>query len=137
MSIVALVKCTLIGLLREQKEVLEELQALGCLHLEPLCSVAVVFISFVAFFAIMLADVGYALVLLGLLWLLRRRLPADFKVLGSWAAGVLLVWGIRAGAYFGYVLPPWLASVQGFATTDFAALMKSGQGEGRDRGCMG
>lgn len=83
---------------------------------------AAVFVSFVVFFAVMLADAGYALLLLGLLWLLRRRLTPDFRILGGWAAGASLVWGVLAGGYFGY-LPSTLAPLRLFALDDFASML--------------
>ncbi|MEM6486740.1 MAG: V-type ATP synthase subunit I [Pseudomonadota bacterium] len=70
-----------------------------------------VFASFAVFFAMILADAGYALVLLGIVYLLRRRLgtgAAGRKTRAIlWAVlGAALVYGVLAGSYFGMAPAP-------------------------------
>lgn len=66
----------------------------------------VLFFSFTAFFALILSDAGYAMVL-GLLlagyWrrLGRGDLGRRLRVLGASLAGAALIWGILIGSYFG------------------------------------
>jgi V/A-type H+-transporting ATPase subunit I len=84
---------------------------------------AVVFVSFVAFFAIMLADAGYALLLLAALWLLRHRLSSDLRILGGWAAGASLVWGTLVGGYFGHPLPSHWIPVRLLALGDLSGML--------------
>jgi V/A-type H+-transporting ATPase subunit I len=91
---------------------------------------SVVFISFIAFFALMLADAGYALWLLGLSFALRRRLPLEFKTLSLWSAWAALVWGILTGSYFGHPPPPFLAPLRLIVPDDFAALLTFSVGIG-------
>ncbi len=91
---------------------------------------SVVFVSFIAFFALMLADAGYALLLLGLVFSLRRRLPQEFKTLSFWSAWAALGWGILAGGYFGYPPPPLLAPLRLVVPDDFAALLTFSLGIG-------
>lgn len=84
---------------------------------------AVVFVSFVAFFAIMLADAGYALLLLVALWWLRHRLSPDLRILSGWAAGAALVWGALVGRYFGYPFPAHWVPVSLLALGDLVGML--------------
>ncbi|WP_114416526.1 V-type ATP synthase subunit I [Marinospirillum perlucidum] len=89
----------------------------------------VVFFSFVSFFAIIMSDVGYSL-LLGaiLLWkwkalgktLTHRRL----RTLGVALTGAGVLWGLLVGSYFGAPPPlPWLAHLKVLDLNDFDAMM--------------
>ena len=71
---------------------------------------SIVFLSFAVFFAMIVADAGYALVLAGIVLLYRKRLAASaggrrWRVMLSVLAGTTAVYGILAGSYFG-VTPP-------------------------------
>ncbi len=91
---------------------------------------AAVFVAFVAFFAIMLADAGYALLLalgIGIAW---RRLGPDMKTLGLAAALSALVWGVLVGGYFGFSPPPMLASFKILRLDDFAIMLPLSLGLG-------
>jgi V/A-type H+-transporting ATPase subunit I len=91
----------------------------------------VVFTSFAIFFAMILADAGYAL-LLGLLtafyW---RRLGSSasgrrFRVLLAALGGASFVYGVAAGSYFGFAPPAggWLERLRIVDVTDFEAMMR-------------
>ncbi len=67
--------------------------------------------SFALFFAMIVADAGYALfmlLLLGLFWNKLGRTPVGkrYRSFGLIVLGVALVYGIVAGGYFGITLPP-------------------------------
>jgi len=69
----------------------------------------VVLASFAIFFAMILADAGYAAVLAGLVFLFRRRLGAGaantLPIL--WIVlGAAFAYGVLAGSYFGFAPPP-------------------------------
>ena len=71
---------------------------------------SVVFLSFALFFAMIVADAGYALLLAGIVILYRKRLAASaagrrWRVMLSVLAGATAVYGMLAGSYFG-VTPP-------------------------------
>ncbi|MEO1532590.1 MAG: V-type ATP synthase subunit I, partial [Pseudomonadota bacterium] len=70
----------------------------------------VVLVSFALFFAMILADAGYALVLLALVFLYRRRIGASVSgkrlLAVLWAVlGAAAGYGILAGSYFGFAPP--------------------------------
>jgi V/A-type H+-transporting ATPase subunit I len=72
---------------------------------------SVVFFSFAIFFAMILADAGYAAVLgLGLLWgwrkLGRSQGGRRMRPLLAWIVGVSLVFGVLVGSYFGVAPAP-------------------------------
>lgn len=74
------------------------------------------FLSFVLFFAMILADAGYALLLMlpllfGWKRLGRSETTRDLRQLLVWLSGGALVWGVLVGSYFGVAPPPdsWLA----------------------------
>lgn len=71
---------------------------------------SVVFYSFAVFFAMILADAGYALVLVGIVLAYWKRMGSSatgrrWRVLLSVLAGTTTVYGVLAGSYFG-VSPP-------------------------------
>ncbi|HTD17568.1 MAG TPA: hypothetical protein VK673_20455 [Chthoniobacterales bacterium] len=71
----------------------------------------VVAFSFAVFFAMILSDAGYALVLAALLFLARNQLGRSaggrrFRLLMSGVLAVSLVFGVLAGTYFGMEPPP-------------------------------
>ncbi len=90
-----------------------------------------VFFSFAVFFAMILADAGYALVLavlVALLWRGMGRSPAGrhFRVQAVTGLGFALVYGIFAGSYFGLAPPPAspLAALQLLDLNDYDAMMR-------------
>ncbi|MCP4396940.1 MAG: hypothetical protein GY801_06530 [bacterium] len=69
----------------------------------------VVFFSFVIFFAMILSDAGYGLLLGGVLGLLWKKMGASdggrrFRLLLSWLVGASIAWGVLLGSYFGIAL---------------------------------
>jgi len=73
----------------------------------------VVFFSFCLFFAMILSDAGYALVLLGLLAATWGKLGKSaggrrFRILGACLFGTSLLWGVLSGGYFGVTPAPGL-----------------------------
>ncbi|MFC6669183.1 V-type ATP synthase subunit I [Marinobacterium aestuariivivens] len=91
----------------------------------------ILFGSFVLFFAMILSDAGYGLVLGALLLLgwnrlgrstLRRRL----RVLSAMLVGATLIWGLLAGSYFGAAPAPgsWLAGLKQLDLHDFDSMMR-------------
>jgi V/A-type H+-transporting ATPase subunit I len=91
----------------------------------------VVFFSFAFFFAMIMADAGYALVLgllVGLKWKAMGRSPGGrhFRILAAFGLVMALLYGILAGSYFG-VEPPAgspLAHLKLLDLNDFASMMK-------------
>ena len=68
---------------------------------------AIVLFSFVLFFAMIMADAGYGLVLAGIVALYWKRmgqgaLGLRMRTLAAWLAGGTIVYGILAGGYFGF-----------------------------------
>ncbi|MCP9837801.1 V-type ATP synthase subunit I [Cyanobium sp. N.Huapi 1H5] len=91
----------------------------------------VVFFSFAIFFAMILADAGYALVLGVLLasaWRGMGRRPSSrrFRVLAAAALLFALLYGVLAGSYFGAPPPPgsFVAHLRVLNLEDFDAMMK-------------
>lgn len=90
-----------------------------------------VFVSFAVFFAMILADAGYA-ALIGLLALaLWKRMGASaagrrMRVLLGALAGVSFAYGVAAGSYFGFPPPEGglLARLDVIDVTDFEAMMR-------------
>ncbi|PIE34924.1 V-type ATP synthase subunit I [candidate division KSB3 bacterium] len=77
----------------------------------------VIFFSFVVFFAMILSDAGYGLLLGGVLWMNWKRMGISdggrrFRILMSWLVGASVLWGVLLGSYFGISLtkPSALAS---------------------------
>jgi V/A-type H+-transporting ATPase subunit I len=90
-----------------------------------------VFFSFATFFAMIMADAGYALVLagvVGLFWKAMGRSPGGrhFRILALVGLGFALVYGILAGSYFGLEPPAGslLARLKLLDLNDFEAMMK-------------
>ncbi len=72
---------------------------------------SVVFLSFAAFFAMILADAGYALLLAGIVLASWKKMGGSeaglrWRVLLLVLAGATAVYGILAGSYFGVSPPP-------------------------------
>ena len=91
----------------------------------------VVFFSFCFFFAMILSDAGYALVLLGLLvgyWAKLGRSAGGrrFRVLGACLCGSALVWGVLSGGYFGRTPAPGsgLDALHLIDLNDFESMMR-------------
>ncbi len=91
----------------------------------------VVLVSFALFFAMILADAGYALVLGGVLALLWRRLGRSgesrrWRRLGLALFGGSLVYGLAVGSYFGMAPPPgsWLGAAHFLDHTDPPTMMR-------------
>ncbi|MCT0225242.1 V-type ATP synthase subunit I [Synechococcus sp. CS-1328] len=91
----------------------------------------IVFFSFAFFFAMIMADAGYALLLglvVALKWKAMGRSPSGrhFRILAVVGLVMALVYGILAGSYFG-IEPPegsLLAPFKLLDLNDFAAMMK-------------
>lgn len=96
----------------------------------------VVFFSFVAFFALILSDAGYALLLAGLLVFYWQRLGRSQSLRRLRAMSVALVlsgvvWGVLVGSYFGAAPPTdWLAAAHVVDLHDFDAMMRLSIGIG-------
>lgn len=91
----------------------------------------VVFSSFAIFFAMILADAGYALVLAAIVWLYRKKIgrsAAGKRLLFMLYVilGTAFVYGIFAGGYFGIHLPKdsLLARIAFIDLNDFGAMMQ-------------
>ncbi len=91
----------------------------------------VLFFSFSLFFAMIISDAGYALVLGGFLALFWRRMRHSamgrrMRVLAATLVGTALTWGVVVGSYFGVAPPP--GSLLGFFDVldvdDFATMMR-------------
>jgi V/A-type H+/Na+-transporting ATPase subunit I len=91
----------------------------------------VVAFSFAIFFAMILSDAGYALVLAAMLFLARNKLGRSaggrrFRLLMSGVLAVAFVFGVLAGTYFG-IEPPqhsFLGTLHLFHLQDTAAMMQ-------------
>ncbi len=97
----------------------------------------VLFFSFAAFFALILSDAGYAVLLGVLLALYWRRIGRSatggrLRTLGAALVGTSLVWGVLVGSYFGF--PPRLDSLLGqlrvLDINDFEVMMRLSVGIG-------
>jgi V/A-type H+/Na+-transporting ATPase subunit I len=91
----------------------------------------IVFVSFAVFFAMILSDAGYALLLaLGLAaaWrpLGRSRGGRDLRALFAALVGASLAWGVAVGSYFGVAPPPGslLGRVHLMNVADSATMMR-------------
>lgn len=89
----------------------------------------VVFFSFTAFFAIIMSDAGYALLMGGLLAYYWRRLDSSvtarrLRNLSLALVTASLVWGVAVGSYFGAEAPiAALAALKFFDLKDFDGMM--------------
>jgi V/A-type H+-transporting ATPase subunit I len=91
---------------------------------------SVVFVSFAVFFAMILADAGYALLLAGIVLLYWRKMGASdsgrrWRILLGVLAGTTAVYGALAGSYFGVSPPPGtvLAHLHVLDLADFSVMM--------------
>jgi V/A-type H+-transporting ATPase subunit I len=89
----------------------------------------VIFFSFAMFFALIISDAGYALLLAAVLGFYWRRLGESSTGLRLRALGVTLtlfsaVWGAMVGSYFGAAPPETLAGLKLFDMNDFDSMMK-------------
>ena len=98
---------------------------------------SVVFFSFAIFFAMILADAGYALVLGGVVLACWKKMAGSdagrrWRVLLSTLAGVSLVYGALAGSWFGVTPSPKtvLGQLKLFDLGDFNAMMALSLGLG-------
>ncbi len=87
--------------------------------------------SFAVFFAMILADAGYGLVLLVGLMLFWRRLGTTprakgYRLLGLALFGTTIAYGVMVGSYFGFSPPPdgFLARLHLFSVDDFDTMMR-------------
>lgn len=90
----------------------------------------VVFFSFATFFALILSDAGYALLLgavLGFYWrrMGRHETGRRLRLLGATLATFSLIYGVLVGSYFG-ADPPFrlLAAIQVLNINDFDSMMR-------------
>lgn len=89
----------------------------------------VVFFSFATFFALILSDAGYALMLAAVLGFYWKRMGASdtgrrLRILGATLALFSLVYGILVGSYFGAGAPMgWLESLKVLDVNDFDSMM--------------
>lgn len=97
----------------------------------------VIFFSFAAFFAMILADAGYALLLLGAILffssrLKRSRAGVRVRHLGFALVGFAFAYGMLAGSYFGWSPPPgsWLSHLKLLDINDFGQMMQLAIGIG-------
>ncbi|WP_027960619.1 V-type ATP synthase subunit I [Halomonas halodenitrificans] len=97
----------------------------------------VIFFSFAVFFAMILADAGYALLLLGAVLFFSKRLARSragtrVRNLGFALVGCAFAYGVLAGGYFGWNPPPdaWLARLKLFDVNDFDQMMRLAIGIG-------
>ncbi|MBV0932390.1 V-type ATP synthase subunit I [Marinobacterium weihaiense] len=89
----------------------------------------VVFFSFAAFFALILSDAGYALLLAGVLVFYWARMGQSetgrrLRVLGISLCGFSAVWGVLVGSYFGAPPPDMLAPLKVLDMNDFDSMMR-------------
>ena len=97
-----------------------------------------VFFSFILFFAMILADAGYALVLAAIVWLFRRKLKEKGRTglrllaLGWSLAATSLLWGILTGSWFGVAPAPdsLAGTLHLLDMNDFDSMMKLSIGVG-------
>lgn len=89
------------------------------------------YLSFALFFAMILSDAGYALLLAGLLGISWRRLGrsqtgAALRYLLRFMCLVGVGWGVLAGSYFGVTPAPahWLAALHVIDVQDYSAMMR-------------
>ncbi|MDF2181269.1 V-type ATP synthase subunit I [Neptuniibacter sp. CAU 1671] len=88
-----------------------------------------VFLSFVTFFALIMSDAGYALLLgCGFLLFWKRFESSQrgrrIRTLGLALSGASLIWGVLVGSYFGAPPPDWLADWKQFDLYDFDSMMR-------------
>lgn len=89
----------------------------------------VIFFSFAIFFALILSDAGYALLLAAVLGFYWRRMGESaigirLRALGVALALFSVIWGVLVGSYFGAEPPAVLARLKLFDMNDFDSMMK-------------
>lgn len=89
----------------------------------------VVFFSFVSFFALIMSDAGYSLMLAAIVFFYRDRLSITesgrrLKAMGYALSGAGFVWGVIVGSYFGAEAPfGWLQGFKLMDLNDFDSMM--------------
>jgi V/A-type H+-transporting ATPase subunit I len=89
----------------------------------------VVFFSFALFFAMIMCDAGYGLVLCVLTLLLWKRMSGSpvarrWRTILAWLSGTTVVYGVLAGSYFGVVPQSgFLKSLQILNTNNYGQMM--------------
>jgi V/A-type H+-transporting ATPase subunit I len=89
----------------------------------------VVFFSFVSFFALIMSDAGYSLMLAAIVFFYRDRLSLTesgrrLKAMGYALSGAGFVWGVIVGSYFGAEAPfGWLQGFKLMDLNDFDSMM--------------
>lgn len=89
----------------------------------------VVFFSFVSFFALIMSDAGYSLLLVAIVLFYRERLSLTetgrrLKSMGYALAGAGFIWGVVVGSYFGAEAPfEWLQALKLLDLNDFDSMM--------------
>lgn len=89
----------------------------------------VVFFSFVSFFAIIMSDAGYSLVLgaiIAYFWKAMSHTETNrrLRAMGAALSGAGFVWGVMVGGYFGASAPlPFLGSLKILDVNDFDSMM--------------
>ncbi|MBA5777560.1 V-type ATP synthase subunit I [Stappia sp. F7233] len=71
---------------------------------------SIVYVSFILFFGMIMTDVGYGLLLLGLLYVFRKRFETSengrrMLVMGYWLMASTALFGVLTGSYFGLTPP--------------------------------
>lgn len=90
----------------------------------------IVYLSFAVFFAMIMSDAGYALLLGAIIFLFRKKLKGSdtgnrMFTLGLMISGVSFIYGVMAGSYFGLSpMTPLLESAKILDVTDFGSMMK-------------
>lgn len=90
----------------------------------------IVYLSFAVFFAMIMSDAGYALLLGAVLFLFRKKLGKTdtgrrMFTLGLVISGVSFIYGVLAGSYFGMSpMTPILENAKVLDVTDFDIMMK-------------
>ena len=90
-----------------------------------------VFFSFSLFFAMIMNDAAYSLVIALIVYLMRNKLGTTIagkriSNLAYFMAGLGFIWGVCAGSYFGYTPPPetFIGSLKFIEMNDYTAMMK-------------
>ena len=83
------------------------------------------YLSFALFFAMILSDAGYAVLLATGLWLGWRRLPNALASLLRFVLLVAAAWGVMVGSYFGYAAADgsWLAALRVIDLNHYDSMM--------------
>lgn len=110
------------------EEVVEFYQVPGYRNWDPS---PVMFFSFALFFAMILSDAGYALLLGAVLWFTRTRLTSArsghrIYIMGQAIVAASVVYGVLVGNYFGCTAPPGsvLGAMHRLDVNDFETMMR-------------